>query len=187
MGNTRVENNEISAEMEEILSKFKENTVKIDNSQQEEEQQKGKEKKHFDIINKIQKINNDFNEIDEYFENLSSYQSQNDEYISDLLHYMEQHEFTQASALKFINLLKEKRKKRRELKCDWEIKNVFNNGRSRFSNYNQRELFMASLYKKERELSNPYKPRQITFEEIDNIITVKKRKKTKEQEELNEI
>ena len=83
MGRLKTETNEVSDEMAELLSKFKENTVKIDNGQHEEEQQESKERKHFDIINKIQKINNDFNEIDEYFENLSSYQSQIDEYISD--------------------------------------------------------------------------------------------------------
>ena len=94
---------------------------------------------------------------------------------------MEQHEFTQASALKFINLLKEKRLKRRTLNNDYEIKRVFDSGRQRFAMYNSREMFMASLYKKERELSHPYNPRQVEFDEIDKMIEVKRGRKAKEE------
>lgn len=137
------------------------------------------ENQHFEIINKIRNIENYFNEVDEYFENISSYQSQNDEYISDLLHYVEVHDFTQASALKFVNLLKEKRLKRRVLNNDWEIKKVFDSGRNRFSMYAQRQLFMANLYKKEKELNHQYNPRQISFEEIDKLIECKRGRKSK--------
>ena len=143
------------------------------------------ELKHFDIIEKIKNIEKYFNEIDDYFDNISAYQSQNDEYISDLLHYMEVSEFTQASALKFVKLLKEKRIKRRTLNNDWEIKRVFDSGRQRFSaGTDQRNMFMASLYKKEKELSYPYNPRQISFEEIDKLIEVKRGRKSKKEEEL---
>lgn len=144
-----------------------------------------KENKHFEIIEKIKNIEEYFNEIDDYFDNISAYQSQNDEYISDLLHYMEVSEFTQASALKFIKLLKEKRIRRRTLNNDWEIKRVFDSGRQRFSaGTDQRNIFMASLYKKEKELSYPYNPRQISFEEIDKLIEVKRGRKSKKEEEL---
>lgn len=150
----------------------------------EVEEEKG-ELKHFDIIEKIRNIEKYFNEIDDYFDNISAYQSQNDEYISDLLHYMEVSEFTQASALKFVKLLKEKRIKRRTLNNDWEIKRVFDSGRQRFSaGTDQRNMFMASLYKKEKELSYPYNPRQISFEEIDKLIEVKRGRKSKKEEEL---
>lgn len=191
MGRPKKIKNEVDTEMEELLHKFEENTIKIEDieeeKQQEEEIDIDKEEneiKHFEIIEKIKKIETYFNEVDEYFENISSYQSQNDEYLSDLLHYAEQHEFTQASALKFVNLLKEKRLRRRTLNNDWEIKRVFDTGRNRFSMYNQREMFMASLYKKEKELSYPYNPRQISFEEIDELISVKRGRKSKEKEEM---
>ena len=143
-----------------------------------------KENKHFEIIEKIKNIDEYFNEIDDYFDNISAYQSQNDEYISDLLHYMEINEFTQASALKFVKLLKEKRIKRRTLNNDWEIKRVFDSGRQRFSaGTDQRNIFMASLYKKEKELSYPYNPRQISFDEIDKLIEVKRGRKSKKDKE----
>ena len=192
----RKKNNEVSDEMAEILGN---NAVEMEGEPNEytfsndeikqalaEEMETNKDKeeepKHFEIIEKIKKIETYFNEIDEYFDNISSYQSQNDEYISDLLHYMEVNEFTQASALKFVKLLKEKRIKRRTLNNDWEIKRVFDSGRQRFSaGTDQREMFMSSLYKKEKELSYPYNPRQVSFDEIDQLIAVKRGRKSKEE------
>lgn len=191
----RPKKEEVADEMEELLQKFQDNTIKLEEVDYDEQEGNVEEKeenieeepKHFKIIEKIKKIEKYFNEVDEYFENISSYQSQNDEYLSDLLHYAEQHKFTQASALKFVNLLKEKRIKRKTLNNDWEIKRVFDTGRNRFSMYNQREMFMASLYKKEKELSYPYNPRQISFEEIDELISVKRDRKSKEKEENQEL
>ena len=195
----RKKNNEVSDEMAEILGnnavemEEEPNEVTFSNDEidkaiaEEMETNKDKEEepKHFEIIEKIKKIETYFNEIDEYFDNISSYQSQNDEYISDLLHYMEVNEFTQASALKFVKLLKEKRIKRRTLNNDWEIKRVFDSGRQRFSaGTDQREMFMSSLYKKEKELSYPYNPRQVSFDEIDQLIAVKRGRKSKKEEEL---
>ena len=195
----RKKNNEVSDEMAEILCNnaveieeepkkdtFSNKKINIEKTKTEEmktnKKEEDKEPKHFEIIEKIKKIETYFNEIDEYFDNISSYQSQNDEYISDLLHYMEVNEFTQASALKFVKLLKEKRIKRRTLNNDWEIKRVFDSGRQRFSaGTDQREMFMSSLYKKEKELSYPYNPRQVSFDEIDQLIAVKRGRKSKEE------
>lgn len=189
-------NNEVADEVKELLrgnidneTENNDNLSIIDNEEDSEDieemetnNDKEEEPKHFEIIEKIKKIETYFNEIDEYFDNISSYQSQNDEYISDLLHYMEVNEFTQASALKFIKLLKEKRIKRRTLNNDWEIKRVFDSGRQRFSaGTDQREMFMSSLYKKEKELSYPYNPRQVNFDEIDQLIAVKRGRKAKEE------
>lgn len=182
--------NEVADEVKELLGQTDNETeneedlsviVNEEETDIEEMETENEEPKHFEIIEKIKNIEKYFNEIDEYFDNISSYQSQNDEYISDLLHYMEQHEFTQASALKFINLLKEKRLKRRTLNNDYEIKRVFDSGRQRFAMYNSREMFMASLYKKERELSHPYNPRQVPFDEIDHLIEGKRGRKPKEE------
>ena len=185
-------NNEVSDEVKELLEENIDNETEnndnlslIDNEYSEDieemETENEEEPKHFEIIEKIKNIEKYFNEVDEYFENISSYQSQNDEYISDLLHYMEVHDFTQASAFKFVNLLKEKRLRRRTLNNDYEIKRVFDSGRNRFATYNSREMFMISLYKKEKELSHPYNPRQVDFDEIDQLIAVKRGRKAKEE------
>lgn len=172
---------EVADEVKELLSQSSEEENNENNLKEENEDTKKEE--HFDIVNKIADLNKNFNEIDEYFNNLSSFQSQNDEYLSDLLHYVETHEFTQASALKFLSLLKEKRLKRRKLNNDYEIKKAFDSGRNRFTFYEQREMFMNSIYKKERELSHSYNPRQVSFEEIDQLIAVKRGRKTKEDSE----
>ncbi len=198
----RKKNNEVSDEIAEILNSdavemeeepnkdtfFNDEIEQAIAEEMETNKNREEESKHFEIIEKIKKIETYFNEIDEYFDNISSYQSQNDEYISDLLHYMEVNEFTQASALKFVKLLKEKRIRRRTLNNDWEIKRVFDSGRQRFSTgTDQREMFMTSLYKKEKELSYPYNPRQVNFDEIDQLIAVKRGRKPKKDDELIEV
>jgi hypothetical protein len=177
--------NEVMKQQEELVANEIKERYNLDNETEndieEMETKNEEEPKHFEIIEKIKNIEKYFNEVDEYFDNISSYQSQNDEYISDLLHYMEVHDFTQASALKFVNLLKEKRLRRRTLNNDYEIKRTFDSGRNRFAMHNLREMFMASLYKKEKELNRPYNPRQVEFEEIDQLISVKRGKKNKEE------
>ena len=178
---------EVSNEVESILEPI-DDTFSRDEMIAEEMQIREKKDEHFEIIEKIKNIEEYFNEIDDYFDNISVYQSQNDEYLSDLLHYVEVSDFTQASALNFIKLLKEKRQKRRTLNNDWEIKRLFDSGRQRFSaGIDQRNMFMASLYKKEKELSCPYNPRQISFDEITKLISAKKGRKPKIEEKEEEL
>ena len=156
--------------MEELI-----NENEIDEKEEERE-----EIGHLEIINQIEEVRKKFDEIDDYFNNLSSLQSQNDEYIQDLLHYVENHDFTQATALKFVELLKEKRRTRRKLNNDFEIKKQFDMNRNKFALGNQRVMAMASLYKKEKDLNKQYKERVISFSELDELISSKKKKKSEE-------
>jgi len=156
--------------MEELI-----NENEIDEKEEERE-----EIGHLEIINQIEEVRKKFDEIDDYFNNLSFLQSQNDEYIQDLLHYVENHDFTQATALKFVELLKEKRRTRRKLNNDFEIKKQFDMNRNKFALGNQRVMAMASLYKKEKDLNKQYKERVISFSELDELISSKKKKKSEE-------
>lgn len=146
----------------------------------DEKEERGEEIEHFEIINQIEEVRQKFDKIDDYFNNLSFLQSQNDEYIQDLLHYVENHDFTQATALKFVELLKEKRRIRRKLNNDFEIKRQFDTNRNKFAIGNQRVMAMASLYKKEKDLNKQYKERIISFSELDELISSKKKKKNEE-------
>ena len=146
----------------------------------DEKEERGEEIEHFEIINQIEEVRQKFDKIDDYFNNLSFLQSQNDEYIQDLLHYVENHDFTQATALKFVELLKEKRRTRRKLNNDFEIKKQFDMNRNKFALGNQRVMAMASLYKKEKDLNKQYKERIISFSELDELISSKKKKKNEE-------
>lgn len=128
------------------------------------------ENEHFSLVEQITDINEGLNTLDTYMNSISDLQSQNDLFISDLLHFVEDYEFTPKKALKFVNILKEKRLERRKLNNEWEIKKVYDNGKQRFTYDSQRDIFLNSIYKKEKELKSPYRYRVATQEEIEEMI-----------------
>lgn len=169
-------NREISDEVKELLN----GSVDIAEIKSESKEEK---EEHFEIVNKIAQLRQSFDDLDNYFNSLSELQSENDEIIQDLLHYAEDHKFTPASALKFVNLLKEKRLRRRRLNYDYEIKKTFDNGRNRFAMANQREMSMADIYKAEKRLLYSYNYRRMTEEDINVAIEVKRGRHKKDDED----
>lgn len=134
--------------------------------------------KHFEMVQKIAKINEELNEIDEYFDNLNGSLSEVELYISDLLHYVENNNFTPQQAVKFLNLLKKKRLERRKIKQDIVIKSNFDNIRNKFSFYDQRKIAMTQFFRKEKELMSEYNPRKISVVELREMITGKRGRKS---------
>ena len=134
--------------------------------------------KHFEMVQKIAKINEELNEIDEYFDNLNGSLSEVELYISDLLHYVENNNFTPQQAVKFLNLLKKKRLERRKIKQDIVIKSNFDNIRNKFSFYDQRKIAMTQFFRKEKELMSEYNPRKISVVELKEMITGKRGRKS---------
>ena len=70
-------------------------------------------------------------DLDDYFDELPNLQSQVDEELSDLLHYIESNDLTPKQSVKMIKLLQQKRLVRRGLCNDYEIKRVYNTHRNR--------------------------------------------------------
>lgn len=116
------------------------------------------------VLDAIQKLD----DLDDYFEKLSSLQSKVDEELSDLLHFIEnpKNKLTNKQSSKLIDLIKEKRIERRNLLNDFEIKKVFNDNRNKICYTNQRQFFLNAINKKNRELNNEYKPRILSDDEI---------------------
>lgn len=166
---SRLAQNEVSNEVEELL--------KINNETIEEELEP--KEKHLKIVNEIVKLSGLYTELESYLGSLSDQLSDLDLFQEDLLHYVEERDFTPTQALKFVNFLKKKRKERRIVKQDMVIRDEFHNKKNRFDVYNQREMFLIDIYKKEKTLQEHYKPRKISFNEIDEIISSKKGKKEK--------
>ena len=78
------------------------------------------------IVMQILGINEQLADLDDYFNELPNLQSQIDEELSDLLHYIENNDLTPKQSTKMIKLLKQKRMVRRGLCNDYEIKKVYN-------------------------------------------------------------
>lgn len=122
------------------------------------------------IISQILGIEEQLDDLDDYFNQLPTLQSQVDEELSDLLHYIENNDLTPKQSSKMIKLIKEKRAIRRGLCKDYEIKRVYNTHKSKLALDNQRQFFVKEIRKKAKELNGVYKNRQLSDEQIKDLI-----------------
>ena len=68
-----------------------------------------KDEVYSSVISQIESIKEQMDDLDKYFNDLPNKQSQVDEELSDLLHYIENNDLTPKQSLKMIKLIKEKR------------------------------------------------------------------------------
>ena len=115
-------------------------------------------------------INEQLADLDNYFNELPSLQSQIDEELSDLLHYIENNDLTPKQSTKMIKLLKQKRMVRRGLCNDYEIKKIYNAHKGKMATDTQRPFFLSEIHKKAKELNSTYKSRQLSDEQIKELI-----------------
>lgn len=122
------------------------------------------------ISKQIINITNLLNDLDEYLNEIPNLQSQIDEELSDLYHYIENNELSTKQSLKMIKLIREKRIIRRGLNNDYEMKKTYISNRNKLLIDSQRQFFLTEIHKKNKELSSKYKNRRLTNEEIKNLI-----------------
>ena len=125
------------------------------------------------LVKKILKIQDELQEIDDYFNELPNLQSKVDEELSDLLHYIENNSLTPKQSAKMIKLIHKKRLERRSLLNDYEIKKVYNENRNKISIDSQRPFFISAISSRVKDLGNAYKNRRFTEKEILNILKEK--------------
>lgn len=135
-----------------------------------EENNQEKEMIDSSIVMQILGISQQIEDLDAYFEELPNLQSKTDEEISDLLHYIENNDLTPRQSTKMIKLLQQKRLIRRGLSNDNAIKNTYNTYKNKLIVNSQRQFFLTEIYKKAKELNSTYKNRQLTDEDIKNLI-----------------
>lgn len=158
---------EVSDEVNELLSSEDITQEEIEEDIVLEEE---KEIEYTPIVKKILGITDDLQDLDEYFNNLSNLQSQVDEELSDLYHYIENNDLTPKQSGKMVKLIQEKRMVRRGLCNDYEIKKVYNAHRSKLALDTQRPFFLSEVHKKAKELNCKYRNRQLTDEKIKELI-----------------
>lgn len=122
------------------------------------------------ISKQIINITNLLNDLDEYLNEIPNLQSQIDEELSDLYHYIENNELNAKQSFKMIKLIREKRIIRRGLNNDYEMKKTYISNRNKLLIDSQRQFFLTEIHKKNKELSSKYKNRRLTDEEIKNLI-----------------
>ena len=134
------------------------------------EQQEEKETISSQILSQIYDISKQMTDLDEYFDKLPTLQSKVDEEISDLLHYIENNQLNLKQSAKMIKLLQEKRLIRRGLSNDNIIKNTYNNHKNKLIINVQRPFFLNEINKKTRELNSTYRNRQLSDENIKELL-----------------
>lgn len=124
-----------------------------------------------DVLKTITEIVNKLNEIDNYDSGLSQLLSECDEREQDLLHYIENNKINMLWCYKYVRELKNIREKRRNIKNDIERIMKFKEQKTKLaSTMDNRQLMLAELNKREKQLNCPYKNRRYTEEELQKIL-----------------
>ena len=124
-----------------------------------------------DVLKTITEIVNKLNEIDNYDSGLSQLLSECDEKEQDLLHYIENNKINMLWCYRFVRELKNVREKRRNIKNDMERIIKFKEQKTKLaSTTDNRQLMLAELNKREKQLNCPYKNRRYAEEELQKIL-----------------
>lgn len=130
------------------------------------------------IITQILNAEEILKNIDDYFNDLPNLQSEVDEELSDLYHYVENNELTPRQCTKMIKLIQQKRLIRRNLCNDYEIKKTYNTHRNKLSIESQRQFFLMEIHKTAKKLNQQYRYRRFGI----NAEDTQERKKLAEEE-----
>lgn len=124
-----------------------------------------------DVLREITEIVEKLNEIDNYDSSLSQLLSECNEREQDLLHYIENNKINMLWCYKYVRELKNVREKRRNIKNDMERIMKFKEQKTKLaSTIDNRQLMIAELNKREKQLNCPYKNRRYTEEELQKIL-----------------
>lgn len=138
-----------------------------------------------EVIDKIKNIIELLDELDDYFEELPNSQSQLDNLISDYRHFVRENDLEKISISKVVEELQQTELKRKQVKKDLDILNIYNKLKNRLLSKTNREFLLNELYKREKEWHSPYKYRVLTDEEIENLFCEKKKRGRPRKEEIS--
>lgn len=124
-----------------------------------------------DVLKQITEIVDKLNELDKYDSGLSQLLSECDEKEQDLLHYIENNKINVLWCYKYVKELKNVRERRRNIKNDIERITKFKENKTKLaSTIDNRQLLLAELNKREKQLNCPYKNRRYTEEELQKVL-----------------
>ena len=124
-----------------------------------------------DVLKQITEIVDKLNELDNYDSGLPQLLSECNEREQDLLHYVENNKINVLWCYKYVKELKSVREKRRNIKNDIERINKYKEQKTKLaSTIENRQLLLAELNKREKQLNCPYKNRRYTEEELQKVL-----------------
>lgn len=128
------------------------------------------------VTEKIQKIINELDELDEYYESLNYKLSDIDLKIQDLLHYLEYNKIRISWIYRYVSELQKLRLERRQIKNDIFILSKFNENKNKLIGSKNRTFLVNEIHKAEKQLESPYKNRQYSDDELNNLLKISNKK-----------
>ena len=119
-----------------------------------------------DILTKVAEATKILDEIDAYFDNLPSLQSNNDLIISDLYHYIEHNKLDAKASYRMIKRLRENLLIRREYKEEYELLRVLKQHQNKLLQKENRKMLLSELGKAQKRLKSEYKYRILSENDI---------------------
>ncbi len=137
-----------------------------------------------EIFNKIKEAVKILEEIDIMISN-QSIEIQNVDYkLSDLLHLIENNELSDEASINVIKEIHKLRKYRRSLQNEHEIENTYNTHKNKLIGKENRPFLLNEISKTIKQLGKKYNNRVYTEEEINELITPKKKRGRPKKEKI---
>lgn len=110
-----------------------------------------------EILEKIKEVVKLLDELEDYDNDLPSKQSDIDQRISDIYHYVENTRMTTKNSYRVVKELKTLLLERREFKQDQSLLATFENNKAKLNLKSNRAMMLADMHKAQKNLDTEYK------------------------------
>lgn len=128
------------------------------------------------IVEKIKDAISILDEIDELIKTQPQELQQVDYKLSDLLHLIENNELSDEASINVVKEIHNLRKIRRSLQNEHEIETSYLTNKNKMIGNDTRSFLATEIFKTVKQLGKNYKNRVYTEEEIEELITPKKKR-----------
>lgn len=128
------------------------------------------------IIDKITNAISILDEIDDMVRTQSEELQKVDYKLSDLYHLIENNELSDEASINVVKEIHDLRKERRSLNNEHDLEVVYQNQKQKMIGNDSRQFLVTELNKTNKRLNSEYKNRVYTEEEIEKLISPKKKR-----------
>nr|DAP64636.1 MAG TPA: AT hook containing protein [Caudoviricetes sp.] len=128
------------------------------------------------IIEKIKNAICILDDIDDMIRTQSIELQKVDYKLSDLYHLIENNELSDEASINVVKEIHDLRKERRSLNNEHDLELAYQNQKSKMIGNDSRQFIMTEINKTNKRLNSEYKNRVYTEEEIEKLISPKKKR-----------
>lgn len=128
------------------------------------------------VIEKITNAISILDEIDNMIKTQSEELQKVDYKLSDLYHLIENNELSDEASINVVREIHLLRKERRSLNNEHDLEVVYQNQKQKMIGNDSRQFLVTELNKTNKRLNSEYKNRVYTEEEIEQLISPKKKR-----------